>query len=321
MNYYQTLGVEENATQEQIEKAYRKLAIKWHPDHHPDESKEEAQKRFAEINQAYEILGDADKRRRYEQPSMFGFESFFDMFRGHRGGGIDGNHVVVDCDISLEEAATGTVKEVLYPKAELCDLCDGKGGEMSRCERCDGKGFEDIHGENAHVRRGCRTCGGRGESMKKSCGCDSGYKEPVDHKVKVQVPPGIFSGMNMTFRGMGMPGVAGGRQGDLLVKFNIKEHDRFSRQKENLYTDVPITYTELVFGTEKEVTSLYGDKLSLKVPAGTEADCKFRMKGHGMPVLNTRERGSLYVSLKLKILKDFDEETLQLLQKLSEREA
>ena len=330
-DYYKTLGVERNASDNEIKKAYRKLAVKYHPDKNPGDSK--AEEKFKEISAAFEILKDPDKRSRYDQ---FGHDAFhggrasgqgvdpFDLFRDAFGGsgsggfgsifedffgggsetrghgeGTRGSDLRVSVEITLEQAANGVEKEIKYQRQKACNSCSGsgasKGSGKVMCPTCGGIGQVATNQGFISIRRTCPTCQGSGVSIEKPCkDCSGQGRNKSPDKVKVQVPPGVSNGNRLCSRGRGDAGSMGGNTGDLYVDVHIKDHEKFDRDDDDLFHDILIPFTLATLGGTVQVPTLDG-KVSLKIPSGTQANKTFRIKDKGMPNLrNPNRKGDLY---------------------------
>jgi molecular chaperone DnaJ len=331
-DYYQILGVDRNSSDSDIKKAYRKLAVKYHPDKNPGDSN--AEEKFKEISAAFEILKDPEKRSRYDQ---FGHDAFrggrssgqgvdpFDLFRDAFGGGSGGgggfgsifedffgggdsrgqgegtrgSDLRVSVDITLEQAAKGVEKEIKYQRHTPCDSCSGSGaldgsGKVM-CSTCGGIGQVATNQGFISIRRTCPSCQGSGVNIEKPCeDCSGKGRMRSPDKVKVQVPPGVSNGNRLCSRGRGDAGSMGGNTGDLYVDVHIKEHDKFDRDDDDLFHDIVIPFTLATLGGTVQVPTLDG-KVSLKIPSGTQANKTFRIKDKGMPNLRAPNRkGDLY---------------------------
>jgi len=331
MNYYEILGITKEATQSEIKKAYRKLAHKWHPDHNPD-NPEEASTKFKQINEAYKTLSDQRRKQDYDNPRQSfrgnefpsGFNSFFDQFfHDNQQRGESGSHIVVELPVTLQEVLSGCEKEVTFTRSVLCKSCQGNGGVRVTCERCHGQGWEQTNGSNLVVRHPCSACNGTKTKVVEKCkDCSGhGYGQDKEEVANIAIPKGIHDGLKMTFRGEGNPGRMGGSTGHLIVSIITEKHPLFRRETSDLYCEVPVTYTQLVLGSELEVPTLEG-LANLKVPNGTQPNLKFRMRERGLPRFNSPEsRGDLYVVLKLNVPKEVSNEMKEILTQLQELES
>jgi len=336
-DYYETLNVPREATKEEIKKAYRTLALKYHPDRNKSP---EAEGKFKEVSEAYAILSDDEKRMQYDQlghagisgrytwddifreadfDTVFrnmgfgfgGFETIFDTFFGgmhRRHGPRKGVDLRYDLEITLEEAAFGSDKEVKVPGYDICSTCHGSGVKpgigSKKCPKCNGTGevrrtknfgsmlFTEI--------QTCNECHGKGVLAKNLCrDCKGSGTVQRYHKIKLKIPPGIDNGYSLRLSGKGKPGVHGGPKGDLYVVVHIRPHDFFKRNESNVICDTSISFPEAALGTAIYVPTL-GGKARLKIPSGTQTGTLFRLKGKGMPRLNGWGRGDQIVRIAVR---------------------
>ena len=336
-DFYEVLGVERGASADEIKKAYRKLAIKYHPDKNPGDKKAEEQ--FKEISNAFEVLKDDEKRQKYDQfghdafqggggfsrgvdpfdlfKDVFGggggggFGSIFDdFFGGSSGGGSNegsrGSDLRVSVSITLEQASTGVEKEIKYHHHGECSKCDGSGASAGSgkimCSTCGGIGQVASNQGFISIRRTCPSCSGSGVMIEKPCQvCSGDGRTRKQGKVKVKIPPGVSHGNRLCSRGRGDAGSRGGPSGDLYVDVNIDDHALFERDEDDLFYDLQIPYALAALGGTIEVPTLDG-KISLKIPAGTQSNKTFRLKNHGMPNLRYSSRkGDLYVKISILV--------------------
>ena len=333
-DYYEVLGVTRSAAHEEVKRAYRKLAVKFHPDKNPDDPR--AEEKFKELGEAYDVLMDADKRAAYdrfghaafEQGGGFrgGFHDPFDIFRevfggGGVGGGIfetffggmggsaedrqRGADLRYDMQITLEEAAFGTEKEIEVRKLDVCDTCNGSGAEPGSrtisCPACGGRGQVISSRGFFQVSQTCPRCRGVGQTLEKPCRkCDGEGRIEKASRIKLKIPAGITDGSRLRSSRNGEVGIRGGPQGDLYVVVHLQEHPVFQRQEDNLYCGVPIAFTLAALGGEVPVPTLEG-KAMLKVPAGTQSGQIFKLRGKGIVHVNGRERGDLLVRVLVEI--------------------
>ena len=355
-DYYEVLGVEKNAAADQIKKAYRRLAAKYHPDvnHEAD-----AEAKFKEINEAYEVLSDADKRARYDQYGFEGvdpnfnpggnpFEGFGgfsgfgdlgDIFGDFFGGGARssrgganrvsrGENVVVQVEVSFEEAAFGCKRDVNVSRIETCDQCHGsgcaEGSQPETCPQCHGSGqvrtTQSFMGMTMQSTAACPTCGGRGKLIKNPCSRCKGKGRIKRSRVQtVDIPAGIDEDQAFKISGQGSAGANGGPCGDLIVNVRIKPHELFTRDGANVYCEMPISFAQAACGADIEVPTLDG-KVRYNVPEGTQTGTTFRLKGKGIPYLGYRNRGDQYVTVVVEtptkltaqqkeLLREFDRST------------
>ena len=333
-DYYEVLGVEKNAAEDQIKRAFRKLAAKYHPDvnHEAD-----AEDKFKEINEAYEVLSDPDKRARYDQYGFAGvdpnfnpnagnpFEGFGgfggfgdlgDIFGDFFGGGgsrsrggasraARGENIVSQVEVTFEEAAFGTKKELNVTRIENCDQCGGsgcaEGTQPETCPQCRGTGqvrtTQSFMGMTMQSTTACPTCGGRGKLIKTPCTrCKGKGRIKRAHKLNVDIPAGIDNGQAFRISGQGNAGANGGPSGDLMVTVRIRPHAIFTRDGSNVYCEMPISFAQAAIGADIEVPTLDG-KVRYNVPEGTQTGTTFRLKGKGIPYVGYKNRGDQYVTV------------------------
>src|SRR6266704_6163900 len=331
-DYYEVLGVGRNASAEEIKRAYRKLAVKFHPDKNPEDP--HAEEKFKELGEAYDVLMDADKRAAYDrfghaafaQGGGFGrggFHDPFDIFRevfGGASGGIfetffggggaredrqRGADLRYDMQIKLEEAAFGVEKEIEIRKLDTCDKCQGSGAEPGsraiNCPTCGGRGQVISSRGFFQVSQTCPRCRGAGQIIEKPCRqCDGEGRVEKLSRVKLKIPAGIGEGSRLRSSRNGEAGIRGGPQGDLYVVVHIKEHKVFQRDGDNLYCEVPISFSVAALWGEIEVPTLEG-RAHLKVPPGTQSGQMFRLRGKGIANVNGRGRGDLLARLIVEV--------------------
>ena len=344
-DYYEILGVERGADDQELKSSYRKLALQYHPDRNPGDHA--AEEKFKEAAEAYSVLSDAQKRAAYDayghqgvsgmgggfDPSsmdlgdllsqVFGFG---DMFGQQRGGGRNraakGDDLRYDLTLSFEEAAFGKSVEVQVPKLEPCPRCQGKGAEPGSgavtCPGCNGRGEQLFSQGFMSIRRTCSHCGGTGQIVKNVCrDCrGEGYRH-VNKRLKVTIPAGIADGNRLRVSGEGQPGVNGGPGGDLYIFFSVKEHTIFERHENDLHCTVPLNIAQAALGAEIEVPTLEGPH-RLTVPEGTQSGAELRVKGKGVPEVQGRGRGDLVVHIMVKTPLKLTREQKKLFEELSE---
>jgi len=357
-DYYEVLGVEKSAGADEIKKAYRKLAMKYHPDR--NQGDKTAEEKFKEVGEAYEVLSDADKRARYDQfgfagvdpnygagqgggaygggfGGFGGFGDFGDIFGDIFGGGSrrsaaynapqKGENVSARMELTFEEAAFGVEKEVTGPRIEHCSNCNGSGsadGVIETCGTCRGTGqvrtTQNFMGMTMQSTSACPQCGGRGKTIKTPCTtCRGKGKVRRNHTVKVKVPAGVDAGQTVRVRGEGCVGSNGGPNGDVLVDIFIKRHRIFERDGMDVLCEVPITFTQAALGAEIEVPTLDG-KEKLEIPEGTQTGRVFNLFGKGIPSINNpKRRGSQRVTVVVETPTHLSKEQKELLRKLEER--
>lgn len=339
-DYYEVLGIERGASAEDIKKSYRRLAKQYHPDFNKDDA--EAEKKFREIKEAYDVLSDAQKREQYDrfghQADFNGGQGGFDGFGGSGGfgfGGIDeifeqffggmggmggrrrppgpeqGNHLRYDLEITLEEAFSGLEKVLNIPRTETCSECNGSrakaGTSPETCSACGGSGQQQTARNTPFGRfissQPCVACRGEGKTVKEPCPtCNAQGRVVNERKIEVKIPAGIEDGSRLRVSGGGEAGLRGGPAGDLYVVVRVKPHKKFQRQGNDLILEVPVSISQAALGVEMEVTTL-GGKAELRIPEGTQHGAVFRLKGHGMPYLRGSGKGDLRVKVKLEVPK------------------
>ena len=350
-DYYEVLGIAHNASGEEIKRAYRKLAVKFHPDKNPDDA--HAEEKFKELGEAYDVLMDEEKRAAYDRygHAAFsqgmggrggGFHDPFDIFRevfgGGAGGGIfetffggggstdregrqRGSDLRYDMQITLEEAAFGVEKEIEVRKLDACDKCKGTGAEAGShavtCPSCHGRGQVISSRGFFQVSQTCPRCRGVGEIIEKPCRvCGGEGRIEKTSRIKLKVPAGIADGSRLRSSRNGEAGIRGGAQGDLYVVIHVKEHPIFQRDEDNLYCEVPIPFSTAALGGEIPVPTLDG-KASLKVPAGTQSGQIFKLHGKGISNVNGRGRGDLVARLLVEVPTRLNAEQRQKLEEFA----
>ncbi len=343
-DYYEILGVARDASSSDIKSAYRKLAVRYHPDRNQGDP--EAEEKFKESAEAYAVLSDAEKRARYdrfghqaEQPGFSGFDpstfgDFSDIlgdFFGFGGGrrrtsrGIPGADLRYDLNLSFEEAAFGREVEILIPRLETCETCSGTGSrseKLEACTTCGGQGRVRYTQGFFSVARPCPDCGGEGKVVTDPCGdCQGDGRQEQERSLKVTIPPGVDTGIRLRLRGEGEHGRRGGPPGDLDVLIQVEPHERFERHGSDVHEQINLSYSQLVLGTSIKVETLH-DAETIRVPAGTSPGHQFRLRGKGIQDLNSHHRGDhiAHVALRVPKPKNLDEEHLDLLRKLAELE-
>ena len=352
-DYYQVLGVDKSASADDIKKAYRKLAMKYHPDRNPGDKS--AEEKFKEVGEAYEVLSDADKRSRYDSYGFAGVDpnfnpnagggfgggfggagfDFGDIFGDFFGGGASsrsasqnaprrGENVMARLELTFEEAAFGCEKEVSAPRIENCPNCHGTGsadGQIETCSRCHGTGQEQVvqsfMGMRMQTATTCSQCGGRGKIIKTPCGtCKGKGKVRKNNRVKVTVPAGIDNGQTLRVRSEGCVGANGGPNGDLLVEVRVKAHETFVRDGYDIRCAVPISFTQAALGAEIQVPTLEGN-VPYTIPEGTQTGKEFVIRDKGIPELNnSRRRGNLRFTVVVETPTKLTREQKELLRKL-----
>ncbi len=343
-DYYEVLGVEKNASTEEIKKAYRKLARKYHPDVNGGDP--EAEARFKEINEAYEVLRDPQRRSHYDrfghpQPGGgfdgaggFGFGDFDDIFdvffgggrrRSAGGGPRRGGDLRFDMTITLEEAASGIEEEVEIRRLDTCSVCGGSGASpgssVITCPHCHGAGQVGTTQSTPFGRfstyQTCPRCHGEGKIIEDPCKeCDGQGRIEAARKIKVKIPPGVDDGTRLRVAREGEAGYRGGSPGDLYIYVFVEKHDTFVRNGHDLLIEVPIQFYQAALGAEIEVPTLEG-KAKFTVRAGTQTDSLFRLKGKGMPYLRGHGRGDLHVRVRVEVPTSLSSEEAALLRQFA----
>lgn len=347
-DYYEVLGVEKNATDDEIKRAFRRRAKDCHPDLHPNDK--EAEERFKELNEANEVLSDPDKRARYDQ---FGFEDpMGGMGGGNPFGGMDfsgmggmgdileqmfgmggmggsrrnaprqGADIRYDLRISFEEAAKGCVKSIEFYRNEKCPTCSGTGAKPGTkpetCAMCKGAGQVRQSGGWMTTVRTCPGCGGAGTVIKEKCpACGGSGRHRVKRTLDLKVPVGVDDSIVLTMRGEGEPGANGGPNGDLKIRIVVRPHKLFRREGTNIRLDVPISFTQAALGAEIEVPTLDGN-VKYQIPEGTQTDTEFRIRGNGIQQLGGGSKGDLIFRVRVEIPKRMSDKQRELLRQFDE---
>ena len=318
-DYYEVLGVSRAAGDEEIKKAYRKLALKFHPDKNPDD-RHAAEERFKELVEAYQVLCDPDRRGLYDRFGHAAFESggpgagfdfnagfediigdlFGDFFGGGRGRSRRGQDLRYDLEITFEEAAFGCEKPIVVPRLGACDTCGGSGAKPGTrpqtCPQCRGSGQLRFQQGFFSIAKTCGHCNGSGRVIATPCTtCGGTGASRRQHRLNVRIPPGVETGSRLRLRGEGEAG-AGGASGDLFVVLRVQDHPFFVRDGADVVCDVPVSFAQAALGTEIDVPTLQGTT-KLKIPAGTQSGQLFKLKGKGVPDLNGYGRGDEIVRL------------------------
>ncbi len=343
-DFYEVLGVDREASKDEVKKAYRRLAKEFHPDFNKDDR--EAEKKFNEVKEAYDCLSDPQKRAHYDQFGHttghegmgggggfegFGFggmEDIFEQFFGGMGGGRrrppgpeQGQHLRYDLDITLEDAFNGDLREIKIPRTETCTDCDGNrtksGSKPATCSTCNGSGQQQFVRNSALGRfvnvQPCTNCRGEGVVIEDPCpACNAQGRVVRERMIEVKIPPGVEDGNRLRISGGGEAGLRGGPAGDLYVVLRVKKHKTFQRQGSDLIVEVPVGFSQAALGVELDVPALDGEA-SLRVPEGTQPGAIFRIRGRGMPHLRGSGRGDLKVRVKLVVPKRLNKRQKELL--------
>jgi molecular chaperone DnaJ len=347
-DYYEVLGVERQATDQQIKSAYRKLALKYHPDRNPGNT--HAEEAFKEAAEAYAVLADREKRSLYDRfghagvstaaggagfdptifadfsdifaglGDVFGFGDLFGTGRRRRGGPQRGADLRYDLEISFEESASGAETTIQIPRDETCDTCRGSGAapgtSPETCAQCRGTGQLRYQQGFLTVARPCPNCRGTGKTIAKPCeSCQGAGRVTRERKLTVKIPPGIATGQRLRLYGEGEHGSAGGPPGDLYVVVHVQEHRFFQRDGDDLYCEMPINFPTMALGGTIRVPTLDGRE-ELHVPAGTQPGTRFRLRGKGMPNVSGRGHGDLHVIARVAVPKKLTKEQRNLVEEL-----
>ena len=351
-DFYQALGVERTASDDDIKQAYRTLAMKYHPDRNG--GSKEAEEQFKVLSEAYDVLKDPQKRAAYDRYGEaglrgagggaggfhhvdlsealnifmrdFGFGDLFGGAQRPQTGPSAGADVKIDLKLTLAEVATGVDKVVKLKLLDPCEKCGGAGAESgtrpTRCVTCGGQGEvrraqRSFFGNFVSVAP-CPTCGGEGTMIERPCkSCRGEGRQRGEHELPLKIPPGVSSGQYMHLRGVGNSGVRGGPRGDVIVLFEVEDDERFERDGEDLFTEVLVTYSQLVLGADIEIPGVLGP-LSLRVPPGTQSGQVFQLRGRGLPRVNASGTGDLQVKVQAWTPKSIGPEEEKLLLRLQE---
>ena len=350
-DYYDVLGINKSASPEDIKSAYRKLAIKYHPDKNP--GNKSAEDKFKEASEAYGILSDKGKKENYDNFghaafengggqsggfSGFGgsdfsdiFEDFFGDFGGGRRGSKSGNSnnrgsdLRYDLSVFLEEAYLGKKQNIQFSTSDKCNTCKGSGSKpgysADRCTYCGGNGKVRSNQGFFTVQQTCPQCSGNGEEITNPCSdCNGQGNKQTSKKISVTIPKGVDDGTRIRLAGKGEAGTRGGSNGDLYLFINVKSHDLFKRSGENLFFECPISIADAALGTTIEIPTIDGGKAKIKIPDGTQSGKQFRLRGKGMPYMRGSGNGDLYVQINTEVPISLNKEQKQLLEKFREIE-
>ncbi len=321
VDYYEILEIERSATADEIRRSYKRLAFEWHPDRNP--GSRECEERFKVINEAYQVLSNPDKRARYDSFGHISSEGLFTEFDFETGFGDifgdlfnevfsgaareksrRGNDLRYSIDLSFDESLTGCEKTIKIPRQAACPGCGGSGaapGGDVPCQSCGGRGELQYSQGFFAIRRTCPTCGGAGRRIVKACReCRGEGHLLIEHNLTVKVPAGISDGARLRMRGEGDAGQRAGDDGDLYIDVHVEEHPLFRRENNDLHCTVPISFVQAALGDEIEIP-VPGGKSAITIPAGTQSGQTFRMKGKGVPRLEGRGAGDLYIDIHVEV--------------------
>ncbi|KQY87386.1 MULTISPECIES: molecular chaperone DnaJ [Paenibacillus] len=344
-DYYEVLGVGKNASDEEIKKAYRKLARQYHPDVN---KADDAEAKFKEVKEAYDVVSDSQKRAQYDQYGHIdpnqggfggggdfgggGFGDIFDMFFGGGGGGRRdpnapqrGNDLQYTMTIEFKEAVFGKETDITIPRTEGCDTCHGSGAKPGTkpetCTVCKGSGQQEVVQNTPFGRmvnrRACSNCSGTGQIIKEKCTtCSGSGKVRKQRKIHVRIPAGVDDGAQLRMTGEGEGGLRGGPAGDLYIVIRVKSHDFFEREGDDIYCEIPLTFAQAALGDEIEIPTLT-EKVKLKIPAGTQTGTYFRLKGKGVPRLRGMGQGDQHVKVVVVTPSKLNDEQKDLLRQIA----
>ncbi len=353
-DYYEVLGVGSEASTDEIKKAYRSLAKKYHPDINP--GNKDAELKFKEVNEAYDVLSDEDKRAKYDQFGHAAFDpaagggsgfgggfggfgsdfDFGDIFSSFFGGGgstrssrdsaISGEDVAARIVITFDEAVSGCKKEITFARIEECPDCSAtgaaKGTKPETCQTCKGTGRVTVQQQTMlgymQTQRACQSCRGTGKIIKTPCkNCNGKGYIKINKKLEVTIPAGIDSMQRIILRGQGSAGRNGGRAGDLIIEVIVREHKIFTREGNNVYCEVPISFATAALGAEIDIPTLGGKTEKYTVPEGTQTGTRFTLRGKGIHDVNTKRKGDLIISVVVETPKGLTGEQKKLLREFS----
>lgn len=351
-DYYEVLSVSKDASEDEIKRAYRSLAKKYHPDMNPGDA--EAEVKFKEVNEAYAVLSDSEKRAQYDRYGHDAFDptsggggfggygggfggadfDFGDIFSTFFGGGpssssrsranapIEGDDVGARISIEFEEAAFGCKKEISFARIENCSDCGGSGAEsasdIEKCPECRGLGKVTVRQQTIlgymQTQRTCQRCGGRGKIIRNPCkNCNGKGRVRINKKLEVTIPSGIDDRQNIVLRGQGSAGLNGGPNGNLIIEIRVKDDKIFRRRGNDVFCEVPITFAEATLGAEIDIPVLGGGTEKYKIPEGTQSGTEFTIRGKGIPDINTKRKGDLVITVTVETPKNLSSKQKDLL--------
>ena len=350
-DYYEVLGINKSATPDQIKSAYRKLAVKYHPDKNPDDKT--AEDKFKEASEAYHVLSNSERKQNYDNFGHAAFENggrgqggfsdfdfsshFSDIFEDFFGEGFGGGHrrgkranyrgsdLRYDLSITLEEAYRGKKQDIKFSTSEKCSTCSGSGSkpghDVGSCSMCGGRGQVRSNQGFFTVQQTCPQCGGAGEEITHPCAdCSGQGKKQATKRLSVTIPKGVDDGTRIRLSGKGEAGSRGAGSGDLYLFINVYSHELFKRSDENLFFEFPISVADAALGTSIEIPTIDGSKAKIKIPAGTQSGKQFRLREKGMPLIRGSGYGDLYVQVKTEVPVNLNSKQKELLEKFREIE-
>jgi len=350
-DYYDVLRVDKSASADQIKSAYRKQAVKYHPD--KNKGDKTAEEKFKEASEAYHVLSNSERKQNYDNFGHAAFENggggrggfgnfdfsnhfsdiFEDFFSEGFGGGERksrrsnnrGSDLRYDLSISLEEAYTGKKQDIKFSTSDKCDTCSGSGSkpghDAGSCSMCGGHGQVRSNQGFFTVQQTCHQCSGSGEMITNPCGsCGGQGKKQVSKRLSVKIPKGVDDGTRIRLAGKGEAGSRGASNGDLYLFINVYSHDLFKRSDENIFFECPISIADAALGTSMEIPTIDGGKAKIKIPSGTQSGKQFRLKGKGMPYMRGSGNGDLYVQVNTEVPVSLNKEQKELLEKFREIE-
>ncbi len=349
-DYYEVLGVNKSASADQIKSAYRKLAVKFHPD--KNKGDKGAEEKFKEASEAYHVLSNSERKQNYDNFGHAAFENggggrggfgnfdfsnhFSDIFEDFFGEGFGGGRrsrrssnrgsdLRYDLSISLEEAFSGKKQDIKFSTSEKCDTCSGSGSkpghQAGSCSMCGGHGQVRSSQGFFTVQQTCPQCAGAGEEITHPCvSCNGQGKKQASKRLSVTIPKGVDDGTRIRLSGKGEAGSRGGGSGDLYLFINVHSHELFKRSDENLFFECPVSIADAALGTSIEIPTIDGGKAKIKIPAGTQSGKQFRLRGKGMPYMRGNDFGDLYVQVNTEVPISLNKEQKELLEKFREIE-
>jgi molecular chaperone DnaJ len=338
-DYYEVLGVKRDASREDIKRAYRKLARKYHPDLNPGDKN--AEQKFKELNEAYEVLSNPKKREEYDQFGRspfeggtgfegyrtydygdifdFGFGDIFSDVSGRRARpeASRGPDIIIGLELSLEEAFSGVTKTITFNRGATCKICNGSGAESSVvCNLCKGTGSMKTSKGFFRMSQPCQNCGGTGRKITKFCSaCGGRGKVLQTETIKAKIPAGVDTGSRVRLKGMGGAGEGGGPAGDLHIEITVRPHRLFKRKGDDLYLDLPVTFSEAALGAKIEVPTIDGITV-MTLPPGTQGSQRLKLSGKGFPSPKTGARGNQYVNIKIVVPKNITNKAKETLKEI-----